>query len=272
MSNLFVIVGVIYQGFLDVVLDILSLFSILFGIYVINSKNPIVSVFFLIGLFLSVSLNLIFLGFNFIGLSYLLVYVGAVSILFLFILMLINVRISELLNDTNNGIPIAIFTSFAFGFPILQILIHLHSLKDKFLNLDLSYLLKSEINSEDFNNVNLEDTSNVSNLSNPVINYKNNFVLLENLPNNVEYDSKLIYTNDKGLNHNINTQNLDQLVSDDLYFAISNIWDNNMIEYSDISSIGNILYTTYGIWLIICSIILLLAMIGAISITKKEKD
>ena len=45
-------------------------------------RNPIVSVLFLIGLFLSISCYLIIIGINFIGLSYLLVYVGAVSILF----------------------------------------------------------------------------------------------------------------------------------------------------------------------------------------------
>jgi nicotine oxidoreductase len=64
----------------------------------------IVSALFLIGLFLSISCYLIILGLNFIGLSYLLVYVGAVSILFLFILMLINIRIGELLTDTSNSI------------------------------------------------------------------------------------------------------------------------------------------------------------------------
>ena len=37
---------------------------------------------------------------HFIGLSYLLVYVGAISILFLFVLMLINIRISELTSYT----------------------------------------------------------------------------------------------------------------------------------------------------------------------------
>lgn len=85
-------------------LNFLSLAAILCGIFVIISKNPIVSVLFLIGLFLSISAYLMMLGINFIGLSYLLVYVGAVSILFLFILMLINVRISELVTDTSNSI------------------------------------------------------------------------------------------------------------------------------------------------------------------------
>ena len=62
------------------------------------------------------------LGLNFIGISYLLVYVGAVSILFLFILMLINIRVSELLSSTNNTIPLAIIISISFYTPIYEIL------------------------------------------------------------------------------------------------------------------------------------------------------
>ena len=75
-------------------------------------RNPVVSVLFLIGLFVSIAGLLILIGYNFIGLSYILVYVGAVSILFLFILMLINIRISELLSETNNDIPLAILTFY----------------------------------------------------------------------------------------------------------------------------------------------------------------
>jgi NADH-ubiquinone oxidoreductase chain 6 len=89
-------------------LDIISLLAIISGALVITSKNPIVSVLFLIGVFFSIAGYLIMLGLSFIGFSYLLVYVGAVSILFLFILMLINVRISELLSNTNKSIPLAI--------------------------------------------------------------------------------------------------------------------------------------------------------------------
>jgi NADH-ubiquinone oxidoreductase chain 6 len=58
----------------------------------------------------------------FIGLSYLLVYVGAVSILFLFILMLINIRVSELIGDTNNNIPLAIIAILSIFIPISSIL------------------------------------------------------------------------------------------------------------------------------------------------------
>ena len=95
-------------------LNVISITSILCGIFVIVSKNPIVSVLFLIGLFLSIAGYLMMLGLNFIGLSYLLVYVGAVSILFLFILMLINVRISELVVNSSNSIPLAIMIGIFF--------------------------------------------------------------------------------------------------------------------------------------------------------------
>jgi NADH-ubiquinone oxidoreductase chain 6 len=78
-------------------LTIYSAFSNFFAVSVVISKNPVVSVLFLISLFFVIACYLISIGFSFIGIAYLLVYVGAVSILFLFILMLINVRISELL-------------------------------------------------------------------------------------------------------------------------------------------------------------------------------
>jgi NADH-ubiquinone oxidoreductase chain 6 len=122
MNNMYIFNEYFTNGFQTISLDILSLFSILCGISVIIIKNPIISVLFLIGLFLSIASYLIILGISFIGLSYLLVYVGAVSILFLFILMLINVRVSELLNETSSSIPLAITISICFIHYIYQIL------------------------------------------------------------------------------------------------------------------------------------------------------
>src|SRR5579871_5215570 len=102
MENLFSLYEIYSNGYNSEILDIICLFSILSAIFVIISKNPIVSVLFLIGLFGGISSYLIMLGLSFIGLSYLIVYIGAVSILFLFILMLINIRISELQSNTSN--------------------------------------------------------------------------------------------------------------------------------------------------------------------------
>jgi NADH-ubiquinone oxidoreductase chain 6 len=121
MLNLYVISDV-FNGYSISFLAIIAIISMFSGIFIIITKNPIVSVLYLILLFSSISCYLIFIGLKFIGISYLLVYVGAVSILFLFILMLINIRVSELISDTNNNIPLAILVIIAFFIPINNLL------------------------------------------------------------------------------------------------------------------------------------------------------
>src|SRR6201995_5586243 len=121
-NTLYILGDNITNGYNVEFLDFLSLMAILSGILVIISKNPIVSVLFLIGLFLCIAAYLILLGISFIGLSYLLVYVGAVSILFLFILMLINVRVSELHAESSNSLPLALIIGVCFYSILSEIL------------------------------------------------------------------------------------------------------------------------------------------------------
>jgi NADH-ubiquinone oxidoreductase chain 6 len=124
MNNLYIINEIITNSLNHHSLEILSLLSILSGILVIISKNPIVSILFLIGLFLTIASYLMVLGINFIGLSYLLVYVGAVSILFIFILMLINIRISELVSNSSNSLPLAILIGIFFNISLSKIFLN----------------------------------------------------------------------------------------------------------------------------------------------------
>jgi len=135
---LYIFKEIVFNGYKDISLDFLYVAAIICGILVIITKNPIVSVLFLIGLFLSISCYLIMLGLNFIGLSYLLVYIGAVSILFLFILMLINIRISELLIDTSNSIPLAIILGISFNYSVNNILPYILANN----NYDISNIIK----------------------------------------------------------------------------------------------------------------------------------
>ena len=214
MTYLYIIDETYTNGYNSEILDIISLFAILSGILVIVSKNPVVSVLFLIGLFASISCYLLMIGLSFLGLSYLIVYIGAVSILFLFILMLINIRISELQSNTSNSIPLAIAISIFFSYPLFQLLPY-----------------------------NITILNNYTNLS--------NFLL-----SNTILSSRL----DK-----------EDTILKEIYFVTSKSWDGNLIENSHITSIGNIMYTNYSIWLIITSYILLLAMVGAIVITIKQK-
>src|SRR5947208_10790174 len=122
MKNLFLINETFTNGYISNILDIISIFAVFCAISVIINKNPIISVLFLIGLFGSISCYLIMLGLSFIGLSYLIVYIGAVSILFLFILMLINIRISELQSDTNNSIPLTIIIGISLSYSLFKLL------------------------------------------------------------------------------------------------------------------------------------------------------
>lgn len=96
--------------------------SVLLGIYIIISKNPVISILYLIGLLTSIACYLIVIGISFIGLSYVLIYIGAVSILFIFILMLINIRISELLSNNINSIPLVTFIAILLNSTLYNIL------------------------------------------------------------------------------------------------------------------------------------------------------
>ena len=70
---------------------IFSLIAILSSIMVITSKNTVHSVFFLILDFISISCLFIMIGAEFLGMIMLIVYVGAVAVLFLFVVMMLNV-------------------------------------------------------------------------------------------------------------------------------------------------------------------------------------
>lgn len=207
MSNIFIIPD-IYNGFSVSFLDAIRIVALFSGIFIIITKNPVVSVLYLILLFSTISCYLIFIGIKFIGISYLLVYVGAVSILFLFILMLINIRVSELISDTNNNIPLAILATLAFFIPFSKL---------------------------------VPDTK--TNLSD----------------NNYSFNNVLESITSSGLQ------------GKHVSYVSSNNWDGNIVDITDIISIGNIMYTSYSLWLIITSIILLLAMVGSIVITIKQK-
>ena len=221
MNQLFAVHDNLLSGYVIESLDVLSIITLLFGIAVIINKNPIGSLLSLIGLFAGISVYLILCGLTFIGFSYLIVYIGAVSILFLFILMLINIRTSELQSNNKNSIPLALFIAILLNYSLFQL---------------LPYTIA-------------------------ILNSYNNKI------------SNLIYY--LGINNNktiskvsINTNNIN--ISDIMYVT-SNNWDGTMTETSHISTIGNVLYTSYNMWLFIASIILLLAMTGAIVITIKQE-
>lgn len=261
MNSLCILNETYTNGYRSEILDIISLLAILTGILVIVSKNPIVSVLFLVGLFLSIACYLMMLGLNFIGISYLLVYVGAVSILFLFILMLINVRISELLSNTRNGIALAIFILIAFYYTLYPVLPY-------------SIISFNSIMSFNSNTEKLDNTWNSIFNNTENVNYTSNSLLSSNTENVNDISNSIInkLSDSFLLRTDLFKLNGRELYNGEISFATSKVWDSNLAETSHITSIGNIMYTSYSIWLILTSVILLLAMVGAIVITIKPKN
>lgn len=209
-------------------LDIISLIALLFGIYVIINKKPIASLMSLIGLFASISIYLILSGLTYIGFSYLIVYIGAVSILFLFILMLIDIRTSELQSNNWNSIPLALFVAILLNYTIFQLLPYYVAIINNYY-------------------------SKISN----IIYY---------IPRSKYIDIITNAASEAHLKKNLGVNKANVM------FVTSNGWDGNITETSHISTIGNILYTSYSIWLFIVSVLLLLSMIGTILITLNKKS
>lgn len=120
-QSLIWLLDTVITGYAPIGLEIISLISVILATSVILIKNPISSILCLIGLFFSIACYLSLLGLTFLGLSYILVYVGAISILFLFILMLINIRVSELTVNTTNSIPLILIVSVFFFMPPMKL-------------------------------------------------------------------------------------------------------------------------------------------------------
>ena len=89
---------------------------ILSSILIIASKNAITSVLYLICIFLLSALCLLLLGAEFLSVLLIIVYVGAISILFLFVIMMLNLRIVEVYNSLVSFFPIGCFLGFFFFF------------------------------------------------------------------------------------------------------------------------------------------------------------
>jgi len=105
---------------------VFSLIAIVSAIMVTVSKNTVHSVFFLILDFISISCLFIMIGAEFLGMIMLIVYVGAVAVLFLFVVMMLNVAQQKnqwLLSEGSSGhIPIGLIISTLIFFELIIVI------------------------------------------------------------------------------------------------------------------------------------------------------
>lgn len=81
---------------MDLYLLITCILFIFIGLFVILTNNPVHSILALVLIFFLSSCLTLSLGVEFLAILILIVYVGAISVLFLFVVMLLNIRVLEL--------------------------------------------------------------------------------------------------------------------------------------------------------------------------------
>ena len=105
---------------------VFSTIAIISAIMVTVSKNTVRSVFFLILDFISISCLFIMIGAEFLGMIMLIVYVGAVAVLFLFVVMMLNVAQQKnqwfLSTESSKHIPIGIIISTLIFFELIVVI------------------------------------------------------------------------------------------------------------------------------------------------------
>lgn len=172
-----------------------SSLALLSGIMVIQARNPVHSVLFLILVFFNAAGLLILLGLDFFAMIFLVVYVGAIAVLFLFVVMMLNIKLAEINEKKLRYLPIGGLLGILFLFEMFLIV----------------------------------DNDLIPLLSNSQV---------------------------------INVQNITQIYTLDFID-----WSTILETVTNINAVGQLIYTYYFYFFLIASLILLVAMIGAIVLT-----
>ncbi|CAK5285024.1 unnamed protein product, partial [Mycena citricolor] len=87
-------------------------FGILFTSFSIISlgNSPVLAVVFLIATFVLSAIYLLLVGISFIGISYIILYVGAIAVLFLFVIMMLNLKDKDLVEPTSVSLNNSIYS------------------------------------------------------------------------------------------------------------------------------------------------------------------
>ena len=208
--------------------------TLLSGVLTITAKNPVISVIYLIFTFVFAAGYIILIGIHFIGISYIVVYVGAIAVLFLFVIMMINIKLTDILEtgtQYTKNLPLAISIGSLFLYIIYGIL------PFNFYNVP-SLLLPSATGPSLLN-----DTWGPA-----AVNIFNNNLL-------------------GGARDNISFLPLGKGNIVDVGGAYT---DFNILNFLQIEVLGHNLYTYEAILLIVLSFILLLAMYATIVISNKK--
>jgi NADH-ubiquinone oxidoreductase chain 6 len=207
------------------------------GMMVIGSRNPVHSVLFLILVFFNSAGLLILLQLDFFGMIFLVVYVGAIAVLFLFVVMMLNVRLTEMNERRLRYLPIGGLLGFLF-------------LAEVFLIVDNDLIPPLWTHS------NMTPPGNESSRS------QNFFLLREVFAESSQGafskngNDVLVYGKEEPL--------ASHFPCEDLQWTG---WSQLVESLTPIEAVGELIFTYYFFLFLVASLILLVAMIGAIVLT-----
>lgn len=238
-----------YLNVKSLLIELLIISAVSSAILVIISKNPVISVIFLISLVLNSALFLMVKGMPFLGISYILIYLGAIIVLFLFVIMMINIKLTDILEtgyQYTKNIPLALIVSGLFLYEFFNV-------------------LPSYINSPAMP---IDNSIIVSIIKEIVLNlnsFFNSFITSDSLREMVQVSTNM---SNKVLIEN--GTNIIPLMSG---HTVANNWPETLISNSSsaqqIVSVAYSLYTYGAFWFLLLSLILLLAMIAPIYLSRK---
>jgi NADH-ubiquinone oxidoreductase chain 6 len=245
-----------YLNIKSLLIELLIISAISSAILVIISKNPVISVIFLISLVLNSALFLMVKGMPFLGISYILIYLGAIIVLFLFVIMMINIKLTDILEtgyQYTKNIPLALTVSGLFLYEFFNVLPSY--LNSPTLPLDNSILLS----------IIKEMVLTLNNFFNNIINTSSFSVGAESIKANPP--GPLVSDLSVSAFFNSYNNNIVPLMSG---HTVASNWPETLISsYTQIVSVAYSLYTYGAFWFLLLSIILLLAMIAPIYLSRK---
>ena len=98
---------IVYSSFMEIFFYLFALLIITSSLMVVLSNNPVYSVLWLIFAFCNGSGLMILLGAEFLAMMLIVIYVGAVAVLFLFIIMMLNIQLTETIRELKKNILIS---------------------------------------------------------------------------------------------------------------------------------------------------------------------
>ena len=130
-----------------------ALILVFSSIFVITVKNPVHSVFFLILSFFNATGLFILMGAEFLAMLLLIVYVGAVAVLFLFVVMMLNVDFKSLRSGIMKNARLGLFIGGVLLAEVIFSIIGMHFGKDKILGSKLNVIATETENTKLLGNV-----------------------------------------------------------------------------------------------------------------------